>query len=115
MTQASHPFTRAELKQAFVLWMNDAEAEAAARDAVAVKDPIAVGARTVHDGVPHLPEQHAQLTDDTLILLSLLSDSLKSKVERYLSTRGQSLEGDFRTRRDALRPWVEAQLKKRSP
>jgi hypothetical protein len=121
-----HPFTDKELFEALRLGSTDSAARRLVADMRraegAMRDHFAQHRREEARGAPAAevePAFGAALSEETLIILSLLGPETEAKVEQYLAAlrgpRGPDPEFErvWRERRDQLRPWVERM--RRSP
>ena len=112
------PFGEDELYRAFRLVAPEEDARAMAKDALAADVspftvPPAAQPRADSAGLAFTPIPRVSLTEDTLILLSLLSDDLRERVDRYRAERrGGAVPGGeeqraWEARRAQLAPLVQ--------
>lgn len=109
--QVNHPFSYEELVQVFVRVAPEPLAREMARAALTAPQdsPASSGRR----GLAFRAVPHVDLTEDTLVLLALLSDTTAAKVREYRKhLRGGRLETPeeaeaWAERYRALKSWVE--------
>jgi hypothetical protein len=116
---ADHEFTEQELFEVFRRLVPDSQARLMARagtrlDEVARTSDSSPRHPPAESGVAFTPEPTIDLTEDTLVLLSLLSEETARKVERYRrAARGgldatQEEERRWEQRRSVLKAWADA-------
>ena len=111
-----HPCTPDDLFEVMRLILPDAEARAVAYRAFL---PIGPDGNVAPPGTPSIVEGIVY-TEDTLILLSLLSTESNARVERYVTqTRGRPRDAaeqeQWDRRRAELKAWREAEMRKLAP
>lgn len=108
--QMTNPFTYDELYSVFRRVAPDSQAQEMARSALA---ETARGAEHVGAGIVFRSTSHVTLSDDTLILLSLLSEETNAKVRAFRSTlrAGQpesaAEAAEWEKRRAELKAWAD--------
>ena len=109
-----HEFTEEEFLQVYRRFVPEPEARALARASLPSANAGKVGdLRHSASGLPYRPEAHTDLTFDTLVMLSLLSDEANAKAERYLAAmHGGRIPPAERTqwerRRAEIKTWADA-------
>jgi hypothetical protein len=109
-----HEFTEEELLQVYRRFVPEPEARGLARASLPSANAGKVGElRHSASGMPYRTEEHTDLTFDTLVMLSLLSDEANAKAERYLAAmHGGRVPLAERTqwerRRAEIKDWANA-------
>ena len=109
-----HEFTEEEFVQVYRRFVPEPEARALARASLRSASAGKVGdIRHSASGLPYRPEEHTDITFDTLVMLSLLSDEANAKAERYLAAMhgGQIPLAEriqWERRRAEIRQWANA-------
>jgi hypothetical protein len=108
-------FTEEELFEVYRRMLPEPDARELARaSAMRAPDEIEGPVRSGESELSYRSVAHSHLTFDTLVLLSLLSDEMNAKVERYLVSQreGHQMTGAERAhwerRRAELREWANA-------
>ena len=118
MTVPMHEFTPSEIFEAFRPLMPEAKARQMADFLTEPIDMEAILAEPPHNqngpGLPHYPIPTVNFSNDTLILLSLLSAETAAKVDRYraglrdVGAIGPEAEEEWDRRRQELAAWRDA-------
>jgi hypothetical protein len=108
-----HPFTEDELYQVFARFMPSEQARLLARSAVSSEDLLSPATGNDADGLQYQPIPTTTFTDDTLILLSFLSDATDEKVRAYRARVWSGKppadeENGWNRRRAELKAWADA-------
>ena len=112
-TMMDHPFTEDELYRVFARFMPSEQARLLARSALSSEDLPPPAPRNGADGLQFRPIPTTTFTDDTLILLSFLSDATDEKVRAYRASVWSGKppadeEDAWNSRRAELKAWADA-------
>jgi hypothetical protein len=125
-----NPFTDEELYRAFRVGSTDADARQLVADLRRAEAEMAAAFDRHRGESPRarpaepdaiVPAFGSTLSEDTLVILSLLGEATEAKVQHYLEARlgGRPMtpefQRDWQARRETLRPWVEAELRRLGP